>query len=72
MCAITGITGKVGGQAARNLISRRAFDLKALEAAFTGVDAVFVLLPPNFYPETSLPAAWQNLVRATESRETFA
>jgi hypothetical protein len=58
MCAITGITGKVGGQAARNLISREL--------------PVGAVLPPNFYPETSFPAARQNLVRAAESRETFA
>jgi uncharacterized protein YbjT (DUF2867 family) len=77
MFAITGITGRIGGMVARELLATgqgvRAVvrdpgkgaqlaplgcqvaladlgDAIALRKAFTGVDAVFVLLPPNFDP----------------------
>jgi NAD(P)H dehydrogenase (quinone) len=82
MYAITGITGKVGGAAARALIEQglsvRAVlrdaakgaawaargcevaladmkDASALTAAFTGVDGVFLLIPPNFDPTPGFP-----------------
>jgi uncharacterized protein YbjT (DUF2867 family) len=77
MYAITGITGNVGGQVARTLLSAhlpvRAIvrnpakaqswkdqgcaiaqadfsDVQALTAAFTGAEAVFILVPPVFDP----------------------
>ena len=80
--AITGITGKVGAELARNLLaagnSVRAVlrdankagpwvergcsvavadmaDAAALEAAFTGTEGVFALLPPNFDPSPGFP-----------------
>jgi uncharacterized protein YbjT (DUF2867 family) len=89
MYAITGITGQVGGVAARVLLAagrnvravvrnpdkasewQRAGceiavaamdDAVALERAFSGVEAVFVLLPPNFDPSPGFP----------ESRNTIA
>jgi uncharacterized protein YbjT (DUF2867 family) len=82
MYAITGITGKVGGAAARALIEQglsvRAVlrdaakgaawaargcevaladmkDASALTAAFTGVEGVFLLIPPNFDPTPGFP-----------------
>jgi NAD(P)H dehydrogenase (quinone) len=82
MYAITGITGKVGGAAARALIEQglsvRAVlrdaakgaawtargcevaladmsDAAALTAAFTGVEGVFLLIPPNFDPTPGFP-----------------
>jgi uncharacterized protein YbjT (DUF2867 family) len=89
MYVITGITGQVGGVAARVLLAagrnvravvrnpdkaqewQRAGceiavaamdDAAALERAFGGAEAVFVLLPPNFDPSPGFP----------ESRNTIA
>lgn len=77
MFAITGITGKVGGETARRLLAARLpvravvreeakglawaaqgaevavadiADARALTNAFSGVEGVFVLAPPNFDP----------------------
>jgi uncharacterized protein YbjT (DUF2867 family) len=82
MFAITGITGRIGGMVARELLATgrgvRAVvrdpgkgaqlaplgyqvaladlgDAIALQKAFTGVEAVFVLLPPNFDPSPGYP-----------------
>lgn len=82
MYAITGITGRVGGAAARVLLeakqSVRAIvrdaekgrvwsdrgcevalanidDAQALTRAFTGVDGVFLMTPPDFDPEPGFP-----------------
>ena len=82
MFAITGITGKVGGQVARLLavqgkriraVVRAATkasewkaagheiyeasieDKDALTAAFTGIEGVFLMTPPNFDPEPGFP-----------------
>jgi NAD(P)H dehydrogenase (quinone) len=84
MFAITGITGQVGGEVARNLLAAHqnvrgvARDVSkckawaergcqlvsadinnaaALTAAFTGVDGVFVLVPPNFDPSPDFSEA---------------
>jgi uncharacterized protein YbjT (DUF2867 family) len=84
MFAITGITGNIGGEVARNLLAaklpvravvrdiRKADawaqfgcevaladigDASALEAAFRGAEAVFVLVPPNFDPLPDFPEA---------------
>jgi uncharacterized protein YbjT (DUF2867 family) len=77
MFAVTGITGRVGGIVARNLLAAgknvravlrdpvkgetwaqlgcelalaRMDDPDALQRAFAGAEAVFILLPPNFDP----------------------
>ena len=90
MFAITGITGKIGGEVARNLLAakqpvravvrnaRKADiwaqqgcevavadigDASALAAAFSGTEAVFVLVPPNFDPLPGFPEA--NAIAAT-------
>ena len=82
MYAITGITGQVGGAAARALLAAgqkvraivrsadkgrawaergceiavaEATDVEALTKAFTGVDGVFFMTPPNFDPEPGFP-----------------
>lgn len=84
MYAIMGITGQVGGAAARHLLDNgqrvRAIvrdkakaaswaargadiaiaewsDAKALAAAFSGVDGVFVMLPANFAPSPDFAEA---------------
>jgi NAD(P)H dehydrogenase (quinone) len=84
MFAVTGITGKVGGAAARTLLdtglSVRAVmrdtakgaawkqrgceialadieDAAALTAALSGVDGVFVMIPPIFDPTPGFPEA---------------
>src|ERR1700722_1398812 len=84
MIAITGITGKVGGEAARQLLAQnhsvRAVlrdpakaspwtalgceaavadidDAHALAQAFTGAEAVFLLVPPLFDPRPGFPDA---------------
>jgi uncharacterized protein YbjT (DUF2867 family) len=82
MFAITGITGKVGGETARRLLeadlpvravvrdeikgaawARRGCeiavadigDAEALTRAFSGMEGVFVLVPPNFDPSPGFP-----------------
>lgn len=82
--AITGTTGKVGGELARTLLASgepvRAVvrdtkkgqewaalgcevalaemeDASALEEAFTGATAVFILPPPEFDPKPGYPEA---------------
>jgi NAD(P)H dehydrogenase (quinone) len=84
MFAITGITGNVGGEAARALLAAKQpvravvrdarkgdewrrqgcevaianiEDSAALAEAFKGVDAVFVMVPPNFDPLAGFPEA---------------
>jgi uncharacterized protein YbjT (DUF2867 family) len=84
MYAITGITGKVGGEIARHLLANgqsvravlrdqaKAADWAAkgcaiaiaemenaeqLEAAFSGVEGVFILPPSDFDPEPGYPTA---------------
>lgn len=96
MYAITGVTGQVGGAAARALLDAglavRAVlrdkskapawvergaevaiaemdDSKALQAAFAGTEGVFVMVPPNFAPQSGYPgarAAAASIVRALE------
>ena len=88
MFAITGITGQVGGQLARELLAAKrpvravvrdatkaaawaaqgcevalaSFDdAAALTAAFTGVEAVFVLLPPTFDPTPGFAESRRNI-----------
>jgi uncharacterized protein YbjT (DUF2867 family) len=82
MYAITGITGQVGGEVARNLMAAgkqvrgvvrdpakaavwarqgcelaqaTMNDVTALQQAFTGAEAVFVLMPSNFDPTPQFP-----------------
>ena len=84
MFAVTGITGQVGAEVARNLLAARQTvrgvprdlgkgqawaqrgcqlvpadinDAAALTTAFKGVDAVFVLVPPNFDPSPDFQEA---------------
>lgn len=84
MIAVTGITGKVGGEAARQLLAQnrpvRAMlrdpakaspwsalgcevavadidDANALAQAFTGAEAVFLMVPPRFDPQPGFPEA---------------
>jgi NAD(P)H dehydrogenase (quinone) len=84
MIAVTGITGKVGGEAARQLLRQnqpvRAVlrdpakgsswsalgcevavadiaDAHALAQAFTGTEAVFLMVPPRFDPQPGFPDA---------------
>jgi NAD(P)H dehydrogenase (quinone) len=84
MIAVTGITGKVGGEAARQLLAQnrpvRAVlrdpakaapwsalgcevavadiaDAHALGQAFTGAEAVFLMIPPRFDPQPGFPEA---------------
>jgi NAD(P)H dehydrogenase (quinone) len=92
MIAVTGITGKVGGEAARQLLAQnhpvRAVlrdpakaspwsdlgcevavadldDAHALAQAFTGAEAVFLMVPPRFDPQPGFPDAH-------ETASTFA
>ncbi len=94
MYAITGITGKVGGAVARNLLAAgkpvRAVlrdatkakawagegcaiapaemtDAKALTAAFTGAEAVFILPPPIFDPAPGFPEIGAVIAAVTEA-----
>ena len=82
MFAITGITGKVGGETARRLLEAKLpvravlrdstkgaawaaqgceiavadiGDVQALTSAFSGAEAVFVLVPPIFDPSPEFP-----------------
>ena len=84
MYAIMGITGQVGGAAARallkdgkqvrgivrdkakaaewakqgvELVTADAGDAHSLEAAFRGMEGVFVMIPPFFAPEPGFPEA---------------
>jgi uncharacterized protein YbjT (DUF2867 family) len=84
MFAVTGITGQVGGAAARTLLDRglsvhgvmrdaakcaawreRGFEIAlagmndagALTAALTGVEGVFLMIPPIFDPTPGFPEA---------------
>ena len=92
MFAVTGITGQVGGAAARTLLdaglSVRAVmrdaakgaawkqrgceialadmtDAAALTAALSGVDGVFVIIPPIFDPTPGFPEARAIIVAVT-------
>lgn len=92
MFAVTGITGQVGGAAARTLLdtglSVRAVmrdaakgaawkqrgcevaiadmkDAAALTAALSGVDGVFVMIPPIFDPTPGFPEARTIIVAVT-------
>ena len=94
MYAITGVTGKVGGAVARNLIAAgrpvRAVlrdiakaktwedkgcavvlaemsDARALTAAFTGAEAVFILPPPIFDPKPGFPEIRAVIAAVTEA-----
>ncbi len=94
MYAITGITGKVGGAVARNLLAAgkpvRAVlrdatkakawadqgcaiapaemtDAKALSAAFSGAEAVFILPPPIFDPTPGFPEIRAVIAAVTEA-----
>lgn len=87
MFAITGITGKVGGQVARGLMAQghkvRAIvrdrakgeewaalgcklsvvsldDAVAMTKAFSGVEGVFLMTPPNYDPEPGFPDTRRN------------
>jgi len=94
MFSITGITGQVGGQLARELLAAKqpvravvrdaakaaswaaqgcevalaSFDdAAALTAAFTGIDAAFVLLPPVFDPSPGFAESRRNIAAVVEA-----
>jgi NAD(P)H dehydrogenase (quinone) len=96
MFAVTGITGNVGGEVARGLLSARKpvraivrdirkaaawaergcevavadiGDTAALVDAFTGVEGVFVLVPPNFDPAPGFPEAQATAARLRAALE---
>src|ERR1700761_4967347 len=81
MFAVMGITGKVGGAVAENLLAagkavrgvelvQSAYDDAAsLAKAFSGAEGVFAMIPPDFAPEPGLPDQKRTIAAIREALE---